>query len=78
MALKQLNVTERRLDKNPEVKKVALSYGRVFQWKVCREDRRVTDQRRLALPHNPVISETKPTKVRIVFDSEPKLRVYFE
>ena len=68
-------MTERRLDKNPELKKKYHSameeyfYGGYAE----RIEGPITDEG-WYLPHHPVISDTKNTKVRIVFDSAAKVK----
>ena len=74
MALQRLISTERRLNNNPELKRKYheamedfVSEGYVQKLK------RPNIEVGWYLPHHPVISDTKNTKVRIVFDSAAKV-----
>ena len=74
MALLRLISTERRLNNNPELKrkyheamKDYVSEGYVQKLE------RPNIEEGSYLPHHPVISDTKNTKVRIVFDSAAKV-----
>ena len=75
VALKRLNMAKRRLDKNPELKKKYHSAMEEYLIGGYAEkiDKQPTEEG-WYLPHHPVISDTKNTKVRIVFDSAAKVK----
>jgi len=68
-------MTERRLDKNPELKKKFYSaMEEYFHEGYAEKIEKPITEEGWYLPHHPVISDTKNTKVRIVFDSAAKVK----
>ena len=68
-------MTERRLDKNPELKKkYHLAMEEYFNGGYTERIKEQPTEEGWYLPHNPVISDTKNTKVPIVFDSAAKVK----
>ena len=70
-------MTVRRLDKIPELKKKYHSATEeYFNGGYAEKIEELITEEGWYLLHHPVISDTKNTKLRIVFDSAAKLRVY--
>eukprot|EP00794_Sanderia_malayensis_P002620 gene2620-3033_t len=75
MALKRLSMTERRLENNLELKKkYHLAMEEYFKEGYADRIEGKPTEEGWYLPHHPVVSETKNTKVRIVFDSAAKVK----
>eukprot|EP00112_Aurelia_sp_Birch-Aquarium-sp1_P005177 Seg1587.2 transcript_id=Seg1587.2/GoldUCD/mRNA.D3Y31 product="hypothetical protein" protein_id=Seg1587.2/GoldUCD/D3Y31 len=75
MASRRLSMTERRLDKNQELKKKYHSaMEEYFNGGYAERIEEQPTEEGWYLPHHLVISDTKNTKVRIVFDSAAKVK----
>ena len=75
LAFRRLRMTEKKLEKNPELKKKYHSAMEVYFFgRYAEKIEEQPTEEDWYLPHHPVISDTKNTKVRIAFDSAAKVK----